>query len=185
MPSRICRLPHAAVSRPEIEDEGVPGISRHRRDAPSPVRPHEAPLEGRKKAGVHAVIAGEDDFAHGHGNQDEDDDTRSGEHLEADPCSTANRIHCHLHRHGVEVRPHAHLTPNVRDVAGEGNLLPLPGRRACDDIDPARRRRWASAIRDDSSARRHDEACTQAGFTGLQEAPVLSLGDSSVSSRAP
>ena len=53
--SGIGGLPHAAMGGAEIVDKGVVGMSRHRNNAPTTVGTHESPLEGRKKAGVHAT----------------------------------------------------------------------------------------------------------------------------------
>ncbi len=51
------------------KEEGIVGMSRHRNDTSSTVRPHEPPLEGRKKAGIHAGSVGGDDFVHSHGTK--------------------------------------------------------------------------------------------------------------------
>ena len=69
--------------------ERVVENSRHRKDAPSTAWPHEPPLEGRKKAGIHANIVGgmvgEAGFAQAHGTsvaeaskQGKEGNTRSG-----------------------------------------------------------------------------------------------------------
>ena len=56
--SGVGGLPDPAVGGSEVEHERVAGMPGHRNDTPSTVRTHKAPLEGRKKAGIHTGILG-------------------------------------------------------------------------------------------------------------------------------
>ncbi len=126
MPSGIGGLPHSAVGGAEIEDEGIVGISRHRNDTPATERPHETPLEGRKKVGTHAGILGEDDF--GASKQNKEGNNRRGKDPRTDSDNTRNRIHRHLHRigHGSPV-PRAVSRRIFRVPENFGSVATLDG----------------------------------------------------------